>query len=63
MNFLRSYKADSQPHQSHYWTGKVHFDGGKAGELQNEEFEPATAGQSGTIFSSKCFPGHSGAFC
>jgi len=62
MNFLRSYKADSQPHQSHYWDGQVQYQGGKAGEAK-EEFSPATDGQSGTVFSSKCFPGHSGAFC
>jgi hypothetical protein len=62
MNFLRSFKSNSQPHQSHYWKGSYHYQGGKAGET-NQDFSPATDGKHGTIFASKCFPGHFGPFC
>lgn len=62
INFLRAYKADSQPEQSHDWHGTVDYDGGDAGEADGK-YVQATAGTGGTVFSSKCFPGYSGPFC
>jgi len=33
MNYLRAYRADSQPAQSGNWTGSVEYSGGKGGGM------------------------------
>jgi hypothetical protein len=62
VNFLRAFKADSQPEQSHYWYGSVDVTGGDAGGA-DAELTQAGAGRDGSIFAGKCFPGYSGPFC
>ena len=69
MNYLRAYRADSQPEQSGNWTGTVEYSGGKGGDMDyykdnhDQAYLPGSDGQQGTLFQSKCFPGYSGVFC
>lgn len=62
MNYLRSYLSSSNPKQSYYWEGRHDVSGGAGGAIA-ASFQAGSAGESGTAYHSKCFPGYSGVFC
>jgi len=62
VNYLKSYLSSSYPDQSHNWYGRSQIKGGRSGAVTFQRSNPK-AGEDGTVFHSKCFPGYSGVFC
>lgn len=49
MNYLRAYRADSQPNQSYYWKGEIDYSGGTSGHM-TDRYEPGAIGQKWNSF-------------
>jgi len=66
VNYLRGYSSKSYPQLSANWKGDGYIQGGQPGDVAEKSsifLSPGNAGQWGTIWTTKCLGGFSGAFC